>query len=160
MLIYRLSQKRWVSDLSGEGARLNGGRWNLRGTPMLYTGSSRALTVLEYLVHFKIKPSSVPLAFAVFEVPDDLAVETLTFDKLPKSWRDFPHSTEVSKIGQSWVETSQTAVLAVPSVLIPQEFNFLLNPSHQDFSAIILKATEDYAYDPRLVSIEEYRAPT
>jgi RES domain-containing protein len=147
--VWRLARRRYAS-FDGEGSRRAGGRWNLRGTPLVYTSESLALAALEYLVN--VDPETAPgdLVAICATVPDEVAVKILTADGLPRNWRSFPAPPKLALLGTTWAESLETAVLRVPSVVVPQESNLLLNPRHPDFAKVVLKAPIPFAFDPRV----------
>jgi RES domain-containing protein len=139
--------KRATSAFSGEGARLNGGRWNNKGTAMVYTAGSIALAAMEILVNL---PSPKLLARFVripVEFDDTLVCEVR---ELPSGWQRRPAGPETKAIGDDWVAELRSVVLKVPSVIVPEEFNYLLNPSHPDWHRIRIKDPLVYHFDPRL----------
>lgn len=139
---------------SGEGSRQNGGRWNNKGIPLVYASSHVSLAVLELLVN--IEDTSILTAYVLFgfELDEDI-VEVFDDSKLPHSWRASPPPSAVRKIGDTWYQESHSVALSVPSAVIPSERNYLLNPSHPDFSKSVLRTTEPmtYDFDPRLVEL-------
>ncbi len=149
MRIWRLTSGGHAS-FDGEGSRLAGGRWNLRGTPVVYASESLALATLEYLVN--VDPETAPgdLVAIAAVIPDELAIRTLSADRLPKNWRGFPASLELAVLGTRWADSLETAVLQVPSVVVPQESNFILNPRHADFSKIVVRTPIPFAFDTRV----------
>jgi RES domain-containing protein len=147
---WRIVQERFAGQaFTGEGARLYGGRWNSPGHPVVYAAGSRALAVLEMLVHLDGPQllSSYQLYEAVFP---ELLVTEAAADKLPRDWRDDPAPRSTQAIGDDWIRGSSSAVLRVPSVLIPEEHNYLLNPRHAEFGQVRISAPEKFAFDPRL----------
>ena len=157
---YRLIAPRWVDTaFSGEGARKYGGRWNSPGLPMVYLGGSRAITALEMLVHLT-SPMSRSKLFTLMEVkiPKEL-ISDYPADILPDGWRDHPPGPLTMEIGDDWLKaggangtsggTGQLA-LRVPSVIIPEETNILLNPLHPKFSKIEVSTPQNFSFDPRL----------
>jgi RES domain-containing protein len=136
--------------LDGEGARLAGGRWNPRGTAIVYTSATLSLAAQELFVH--LDPEDLPpdLVAVSAIIPDSVRVEVLDPDRLPRNWRDYPAPESLAAIGSSWVTSAKSAVLAVPSVVIPQERNYLLNPSHSDFPKIRPLAPLPFAFDSRM----------
>src|SRR5215217_6516134 len=129
MLLFRLS-RRVHPPLDGEGARLYGGRWNSPGVPVVYAASHLSLAVLELLVH--TDPDLLPADLVAHEVelPDDLSVERVDLATLPDDWRDVPDHPACRAIGDAWAAEARAAVLVVPSAVVPQEANWLLNPRH------------------------------
>lgn len=139
--------KRTTSAFSGEGARLNGGRWNNKGTAIVYTAGSISLASMEILVNL---PSPKLLArFVRIPVEFDVALVCEVRD-LPSGWQQRPASPETKAIGDDWAAQRRSAVLKVPSVVVPEEFNYLLNPSHPDWDKIHIKPPVVYHFDPRL----------
>ncbi len=133
----------------GEGARLYGGRWNSPGTRMVYTAQSQALAILEVLVHLEkvgVLPS-YSLCAAHFE--EDL-VEALDPEALPDNWRSYLSPSGLRVIGDAWIAQQTSAVLEVPSVIVDDESNYLINPAHPDFSSITIGEPRSFEFDARL----------
>ena len=127
-----------------------GGRWNSPGFSVVYTSSSLSLATLEILVHLE-EAEILANYFSFFEVgiPEAL-VDVLDVSSLPSGWRaetTFPHS---SALGDAWLRSLKSPVLAVPSVVTPGEKNFLLNPSHSDFAKLVIGKEQRFEPDPRL----------
>ena len=134
---------------TGEGARLYGGRWNHPGTSIVYTAGALSLAMLELLVHV----TTQQLLRAYVGIPvdvDESLVKRLAARDLPKGWRAYPTSNVTRDIGDAWVQEGDSAVLGVPSVIVPEEWNYLLNPAHRDFNRLRIGAPETIAIDPRL----------
>ncbi|MEO7100712.1 MAG: RES family NAD+ phosphorylase [Luteolibacter sp.] len=142
--------KHLASAFTGEGARLFGGRWNSPGLAVVYTSSSLSLATLEILVHLEDPEAFTRLfSWAPLQIPDDL-LETLDETKLPRGWcADETNSTSRS-VGDTWLRSTRTAVLAVPSVVTPGERNYLLNPEHPRFSEIQIGVAKPFQRDLRL----------
>lgn len=134
---------------TGEGARQFGGRWNFPGTPIVYTSEHQSLAALETLVHL-VPRGSFRYAILAVDFEEGL-VERLLAATLPARWRTEPPDATTMHIGSDWVRSLRTAVLAVPSVLIPQETNYLLNPFHPTFGQIRVQAPIEFTFDPRLL---------
>ncbi len=135
--------------MTGEGARLYGGRWNPPGIAMVYAAESRALAALEMLVH--LRSQKLMASYVVFELRFDAKIlERLPIASLPVDWRSDPVPFSTQAVGESWVVAGSSPVLRVPSVLIPEEFNYLLNPHHPGFSEIEIGDAVSFAFDPRL----------
>lgn len=147
---WRIVLERFAREaFSGEGARLYGGRWNSPGHPAVYAAGSRALAVLEMLVHLEM-PQLLE-RYQLFEavLPESLITE-LAVKNLPRDWRDDPVPKSAQAVGDEWIEKASSAVLCVPSVLIPEEHNYLLNPRHPDFKQVRISAPQNFRFDPRL----------
>lgn len=137
------------ADLTGEGARLNGGRWNHPGTPCIYTSITRALSLLEYTCHAKKDQIPRALSFATFEVPDH-SIKRFEVADLPGNWKQWPHSAHGRDFGTAALEANEFLLYQFPSVVIEEEMNYLINPRHPDMGGVRIVETKDYAYDLRL----------
>jgi RES domain-containing protein len=142
-------QKHAKSAFHGDGARIYGGRWNSPGTAMIYTAQSQSLAVLEMLVHLD-SPELLD-KYVLFQVSIDPSyVKDLDFASLPRNWKADPAPARVRAIGDEWIAGGASAVLRVPSTLVPGESNFLLNPRHQDFGNLRIGKALPFQFDPRL----------
>lgn len=145
--LYRIVKTKWKAHaLDGEGARLFGGRWNSKGQACVYWVSSESLAQLEMLVH--IQSSALLSNYTIFE----LSIEHSQVSKLnsyPDNWQDDPAPGDTAKLGDKWLHDNKTLALEVPSVIVPRESNYLLNPLHDDFEAIVNSATS------RLLKLDE-----
>ena len=150
MRVYRLTLPRYAGTaFSGEGARRVGGRWTPVGRPVVHTSGNVSLAVLETLVHTAV--SSIPAHHLVAaDVPESLAVETIEAGDLPDDWRRTPPPASLRDIGRTWLGAARTAVLRAPSVIVPIEFNYLLNPRHPDFERLRVHAPQPFPIDKRL----------
>ena len=144
-----VKEKHVAAAFSGEGAARTGGRWNSRGVAVVYTSASRSLAALEMLVHL-IPPVKFRYKLIPVEFINDI-VERIDKAALPPDWRAEPPPPSTKRLGDAWVRLSRSAVLAVPSVIIPAELNYLLNPAHVDFRKITIGKPVDFAFDPRLL---------
>ncbi len=133
---------------SGEGARRYGGRWNRKGVPVVYTAESQSLAMLEMLV--QDEPLRARYVVISAELPNDLSMSRLTVDHLPMDWRDYDRSDILQDMGMRWLADGVSAVLAVPSAVIPSEYNYLLNPTHPAFARIKIGRPESFLTDFRL----------
>ncbi|BBE09506.1 Uncharacterized conserved protein [Mycoavidus cysteinexigens] len=134
---------------SGEGARLYGGRWNPKGISVIYTAQSQSLAALEMLA--QDMPLRARYLMIPAKVPKQL-IAALDLPQLPSNWREPAARSTLQMIGATWVNTGQSAVLAVPSVIIPTELNYILNPKHPDFPKIELGQPTPFTLDMRLLS--------
>jgi RES domain-containing protein len=149
MLLYRITSAKYADDLSGSGARLYGGRWNSEGKPMLYLASSRSLAVLETLAHFI--PTNIPreLVMLTIEAPDDFL--EIPENILPDNWNEYPEQHIVKQIGNSFLQRNEHLLLKVPSALVPEEFNYLLNPLHPKAGKVKIIKKVPFNFDSRLL---------
>ncbi len=151
MILYRLTLAKYVdSAFSGEGSRRVGGRWTPPGFPAVYTASSIALTVLETLVHVDSAVMPKHLVIRV-DVPDDIRITEIRTEDLPNDWRTTPAPAALQEIGRAWLDASDTLLLQVPSVVVPQEFNVVLNPLHADFQQLAINPPDPFTIDARLL---------
>jgi RES domain-containing protein len=134
----------------GEGARLEGGRWNSPGTPVVYTSQSAALAALELLVHLG-RASTLRTYVMIPCTFDEALVVRLDSRRLPGNWRSYPAPPELQVIGDEWVREGDSAVLQVPSAVIATDSNYLLNPRHRDFKDIRVLSPQTFEFDPRLL---------
>jgi RES domain-containing protein len=151
MILYRIAKCAYVTDLAGTGARLYGGRWNSVGQSMVYLSSSPALAVLEVLVH--LSPTIFPGDFclAEFEAPDN---DVLTIDKntLPHNWQDPSPPDKLKQLGNDFLKRKEHLFMKVPSVIVPDDFNYLLNPLHLKAAKVKLIRQQPFSFDERLSS--------
>ncbi len=152
MQVFRLLKHKYSSDpLSGDGARINGGRWNSEGNSMLYTSDSISLAALEILVHIHLTTALNAYTCITITLSDE-HVMILEDNDLPSDWRDDPVPSSTMSIGEQWLDSNASLALSVPSTLIPQQRNFIINPNHSDFK--ILKdelKVENFVFDSRLI---------
>ncbi|MXX41055.1 MAG: RES family NAD+ phosphorylase [Gemmatimonadetes bacterium] len=151
MRLFRIAKTRYINDLSGAGARTNGGRWNRVGVGLLYTSPSRALATVEYLVHVPLARVPKNLSIATIAVPDDAPAETITEEMLPNNWRRHPAPVELEEIGTCWIEERRSLLLRVPSAVVKGDYNVLVNPAHSEMQGVEIAAVEPYLLDERLV---------
>lgn len=143
-----------ADDLSGKGAELTGGRWNDKGTPILYTATNRALACLETVVH--LNTGGLPLNRYLIEIDiaDDLWAAAVRHDMAsppPVGWDAEPASRTSSDYGTAWAKSAASLLLLVPSVIVPEERNALINPSHPDIARLSAVKVRKWLYDPRLL---------
>lgn len=148
MILWRLTKARYArTAFDGEGARLYGGRWNSPSRTVAYLAGSLALATLEILVHVKSQGELEGYVKIRVEASEGLTSEV---EALPENWQQGRAPDETRAIGDSWLEASKTPLLRVPSVVIPEEHNYLLNPQHPGFSKLTVGEAEPFSFDPRL----------
>jgi len=148
VLLWRISNH---LSLAGDGALRTPGRWHTRGRRVVYCAESPAAALLEILVHFEIDIQDLPVRYRLLkiQVPDDVHVECVSADQLPADW---PAKTEVTRaLGDDWLTRDSAALLTVPSAIVPETFNVLLNPAHPDARRIVIVQAGEHAIDPRLL---------
>ena len=148
---YRITQRRFQeSAFTGEGARLGGGRFNSVGVPAVYVASSLPMALLEVLVglnrHRRLDP------YVYFEVRlEERHVADLDLGQLPANWADTPAPKAARALGDARLQTGQSLALRVPSAVLPQEHNYVINPLHEAAAALVIDGPKPIAIDPRLL---------
>ncbi len=138
----------------GEGSFRFGGRWNSRGTRILYIAGSLSLAALEMLVHLNNEEILLSYSFATAEFDESLILPIEEFRALPENWSVSPPPLEIQQIGDEWAETQTSVVLKVPTSVLPVEFNYLINVEHPEFSKIKLGEPRAFTFDERLYKKE------
>jgi RES domain-containing protein len=145
--------KRAATSFSGEGAAAAGGRWNPAGLHVVYASEHLAMAALEKFIHLP-KPIPPGMTFVQFALEfNGIPIERAPSSTLPRMWRAEPVGAESQVFGAAWYEHGRTAVLAVPSAIIPEETNYVLNPAHPDFARVSISKPTPFAFDPRLASL-------
>ncbi|HEX4878170.1 MAG TPA: RES family NAD+ phosphorylase [Chitinophagaceae bacterium] len=151
MELYRIAQEKYADDLSGNGARLFGGRWNSEGYYALYTSTTRSLALLETLAHTPAKLlQSKNYILVTLQLPDATASFRMDSKKLPQGWDATEISLFTQKTGNDFLQAKNALLLQVPSVLIPEEMNVVVNPLHPDFRKIKIIHRRRISFDNRV----------
>lgn len=150
MIVYRLANRKYSNDLSGIGAEIAGGRWNFKGTRILYTADSRALCMAEIAVHTPIGVMPKDYFLISIEVPDYSRIIQINSKDLPKDWRKFPYSRITQDLGNNFIGKKEVLYIKVPSAVVLGDFNILINPAHSDFDKVKIIKTESFDFDERL----------
>lgn len=149
---WRLIDPAYLDDaFSGKGAKIDGGRWNNIGTAVVYTASQVSLATLELIVHVP-RARRLPQYSLIPCYFHEVLVEELDPAKLPSNWRTYPAPPELQQLGEAWIRERQSAVLKVPSAVIEEEFNYLLNPEHEDFKSIDVGEPRSFKLDYRFLT--------
>jgi RES domain-containing protein len=148
---FRIAKNRYLRDLSGTGAMLYGGRWNQKNIPIIYVAENRALATVEYLVHIPLSIIPKNLSIACFEIPDDIIPEEVSIAMLPKNWRDYPAPVKLADLGSEWALAKRSLLLRVPSVVVADQFNLLINPNHPEITRVTISRIEKYTFNKRLL---------
>lgn len=151
MKLWRISN---YSTLDGIGGVRAGGRWHNRGIPVTYLSESPALAMLETLVHLELDPSEIPDSYQLLEVecPEAVTVSRLSDNALDDTWRTKEEFTRA--IGDEWLTRGTESLLAVPSALVPDSYNYLLNPRHEDAKHLSVLTVRTHPYDSRLLELK------
>lgn len=147
MTVYRITHAAYANQLIASG---NPARWNSRDIRVIYTSQSLSLACLENIVHRRSHGLDANFKALHIEIPDSLYISLLSLKKLPAGWQHFDNMAATQKIGDEWVQNQQTVILQVPSVIITNEYNFILNANHPDFHLIKIKKSEPFNFDRRL----------
>lgn len=150
MQLFRLNKSKYQNSLSGIGAALYGGRWNSKGTEIIYTSESRALAMAEVAVHLKMAHVSKSFRMIEIEIPDSIGFSTISPAQLPKNWRVFPPQIATQKLGDAFIKEGKAVLLKVPSAVVLKDYNYLINPNHSDFKLIKVTTESNFPFDLRL----------
>jgi RES domain-containing protein len=149
--VYRLTKLRYQNQIfSGLGGLYADGRWTFRGHPVIYTSASISLAVLEYTLNYRRRgwvPASV---LGRASIPDKIKINVLTPADLPRNWSAADPPPKLREIGQRWLDVGDSAVLMVPSAVVVEEWNYILNPQHPDFKKLSLQNPKRFKFDRRL----------
>lgn len=148
MKVYRISKEKYIKDLSGTGAKLYGGRWNPKGYALLYTSEHRSLAALEVLVHLNRDTIPDGLKILTLEIPDQF-IDDSDRKKYKKIFSSEFSTARFVEEGKKWIEAATGLALRVPSVLIHEENNILVNPLHKAFKKLKIVSVEDFGFDER-----------
>ena len=155
MQLYRITHHKYLTDLSGTGARLYGGRWNSEGNAVLYTASSFSLALLETMAHTAIDNIPADFGYIRIAAPEpgaEYPMESLTANDLPEDWKHYPAPFRLQEIGDRWVKSRNSLYLRVPSVIVEIEDNVLVNPMHPGFAQLRIDAQGNVPLDSRVVA--------
>lgn len=149
MEVFRIALEKYAGALTTSGSA---NRWNIAGQSVLYTGASRSLSTLELVVHRSaIQPTENYKVMVISIADEDDLVQQVQTRDLPANWRTMAAYPELQKIGSDWYTKQETLLLKVPSSVIVQEYNFLINVTHPDFAKVTFVRAEDYFWDGRLL---------
>ena len=149
MQVFRICKDIYGEDLLGTGAKMVGGRWNFKGIAVLYTSQSIALSMLECMAHFPVAFAPKNMVLTTIEIPDDFIEVSLK--ALPDNWRDVPSPKALKVMGLDWVKDKSALALKVPSTIVANEFNYVINPYHKLFQDIKLLDVKPFDFDKRVL---------
>lgn len=147
MIVYRITLAIYSTKLVASG---NPARWNSKDVKMIYTAESRALACLENIVHRNSKGLQTNFRVMQINIPGNILIEKITEADMIKDWKEFNKMPFTQSLGDKWTRTGKTAVLKVPSAVVTGDFNYLLNPAHEDFPSIKLLSTQPFEFDDRI----------
>jgi RES domain-containing protein len=154
MDVFRIAKSEYVRDLSGVGARIYGGRWNKKGSAVIYTSETRALATVEFLVHVPISMRPADLSIARIRVPGRPVPEDVGAPELPAGWRTFPAPPDLAEVGTEWLRSKRSLLFRVPSAVVEGEFNILINPAHPDIRKVRVVEAERFEINERLLRLK------
>lgn len=140
----------YIEDLTGEGARLYGGRWNRIGDPVLYFSQNLSLSLLEIVVHAEYSDLPLDYSYLEAEIPDSFIKTIKSLDFVHPKWKNDGTSEEFQRLGSNWLSKKENLALKVPSAILPQEYNILVNPKHIEFKNLKIIEIQKLNLDPRL----------
>ncbi len=146
-ICFRLSSIKYQAS-TGMGSSLHGGRWNPKGVAVVYAAASASLATLEILVQYSVLPRDFVLT--EIHIPPGVVIQSMNERDLPPGWQAFPQAPITQELGHNWVSQGHSAVLTVPSAIVPTEQIYLLNPSHHAFEKIRFLPSTPFRFDPRL----------
>jgi len=149
MKVFRLTKTKYAQDLSGTGSEKWGGRWNSQGIPMIYTSQSRALCTAEIAVHSPMGSLPDDYVLITLEIPGH-SIFILSHLQLPMDWKAIPPAQSTRKIGDQFFKDRKFLSMKVPSIIVQDEFNFLINPRHPRMKDVEIAAIEPFDFDARL----------
>ena len=148
---WRLVKEKFSSKaFDGEGARRAGGRWNHQGTVVVYVSESLALAALESFIHLGGAGRCISHVAIQVQIREDIEIDEISPESLPSNWRKEPPPDSTKLIGTTWVKEAKTAIFRVPSVVVPTEYNYMLNPLHADFKQLVFSIPKPFHFDPRM----------
>jgi len=147
MFIYRIALSIYADALKASG---RAARWNLNETEMIYTSSSRSLACLENVVHRGQLGLNQIFSVMTIQIDDKIEREKIGLNDLPADWKEFYQMPMTQAVGERWISTERTVVMEVPSSIVEEEVNYLINPKHPDFNLIKLIKTDPFVFDKRI----------
>jgi len=148
MIVYRITTEQWANQLHASGYAA---RWNSKGNFVIYTASTRALACLENLVHRSGEGLNRIFKTVEIDIPGSLTIQNVLRTQLKDDWTKRENYFQTRTIGDEWLKEKKSPILRVPSAIIPEEHNYLINPEHPDFQKISIKRISDFLFDNRLV---------
>lgn len=149
MNAFRITHTKWAGKLSGSGYA---GRWNSKGKFVVYTTRNRALACLENLVHRSGEGLDANFSITEINIPDRMSSEHLDPESLPEGWYETKNIPYCQSLGDRWLDEKRSLLLEVPSSIIPDETNILINPGHGEFPKISVRQITPFRFDRRLMS--------
>ena len=149
MRVWRIAHVRHAV-FDGEGARLYGSRWTRKGIPAVFASATLSLAALERFVHTDSDIEGIDLAAIGMDIDASVGIDHMGVDDLPRDWRVYPAPYALTAVGDRWLRAGRAAVLSIPSVVIPHERNFIINPLHRSVARLVPQVVERFSFDPRM----------
>ena len=150
MEVFRLSKRKYASELNGKGAAKSDNRWNSKGTEIIYTAESRALAMAEVAVHLTIATLPKDYVMITIDIPDTISIRKLDLKDLDENWNMHPAISSTKRIGDTFIDALDDCILKVPSAVVKGDFNYLIHPHHKDFKKIKIIEMTNFPFDNRL----------
>jgi RES domain-containing protein len=151
LTVFRLGKQAYRNQLfSGQGGLYASGRWTPRGRPVVYTSASISLALLEYTANYRRRGWVPATVLGRATIPTSVRVDSISIGKLPANWFTAPSPEQLQIFGGEWLERGETAVLKVPSAIVIEEWNYLINPLHADFRKFRVSKPQPFNFDPRV----------
>jgi RES domain-containing protein len=151
MLIYRFGLKKFIVDLSGQGAKIYGGRWNSVGKAMLYSSYSPSLAMLEFACNASGIANTIQTSLLTLKLDSKVKIEIISLNDLPANWQQVPSPDSLKAIGNNWLKSNKTLAMKVPSAIMPLESNLLINSLHKEFFKLEIENFVDMNIDSRIL---------
>ena len=145
-----VKEKHASEAFSGEGSRRFGGRWNHKGVAVVYISDTLSLAALEQFIHLGREGLHIPFVYFSIEIPVHVSIYNIEIDSLSKDWRREPPPKSTKDLGTQWAKSEKSALLRVPTVILPIGFNYVANIAHPEFSDIKIKEPEPFTFESRM----------
>jgi RES domain-containing protein len=150
MFLYRVCRDQYVHELSGNGSKIHGGRWNSPGESAVYASSTKSLAVLECLTNTPPGILQNDFSILTLEVTGEVGIDEISLKNLPANWNKYPAPINLAKMGDKWLVSGKNLLLKIPSAVITDEYNYIINPLHRDMKKIKIAAIEKLNLDQRI----------
>ncbi|TKC00121.1 RES family NAD+ phosphorylase [Pedobacter cryophilus] len=147
MFVFRITIAKYADSLRASG---RASRWNSNEVEMIYTSSSQSLACLENVVHRNLLGLNQSFRVLTIQIPKEVSISEFNLDELPFDWKLFHQMPLTQSLGDKWIQSEKSAVLKVPSSIIQQEYNYLINPAHKDFNKISINSIDPFVFDERI----------
>lgn len=149
MVVFKICREKYSHSLNASGAS---NRWNKKDEFVIYTGSSRSLSTLEMVAHRSYINISSQYKILIILITDESSIKEIDINDLPENWKSIEAYVELQEIVSQWYHSNESLVLKVPSSIIPQEYNYIINTKHPKFAThVILQNVDDFVWDNRLL---------